>query len=84
MTAFEYLAVLVSLVLGLGVTHILAGIGRTIHRRTDVRTDAVHSLWTLAAFLILVLTWWVFFQAKGFENWSFGGCSSHPTSRISL
>lgn len=33
MTAFEYLAVLVSLVLGLGVTHILAGIGLFANER---------------------------------------------------
>lgn len=42
MSAFEYLAVLVSLIFGLGITHILAGVGRTIHRRAEIRIDLVH------------------------------------------
>lgn len=33
MSPFEYLAVLVSLILGLGITHLLSGVGHTIHRR---------------------------------------------------
>jgi len=73
MSAFEYLAVLVSLILGLGITHLLAGVGRTIHRRAKVRTDLIHSIWTVATFLILVLNWWVFFQARVITEWSFGG-----------
>lgn len=59
MTEFEYVAVLVSLILGLGITHLLAGVGRTIHRRGELRLDAVHTLWTATAFLVLVLNWWV-------------------------
>ena len=72
MSAFEYLAVLVSLILGLGITHILAGVGHTIHRRAEIRIDLVHTLWTIATFLILVLNWWVFFQARFITEWSFG------------
>ncbi len=72
MTEFEYLAVLVSIILGLGITHLLSGVGRTIHRRADFKLDAVHSLWAAATFCILVLNWWVFFQARTFTNWSFG------------
>jgi hypothetical protein len=52
---FEYLAVLVSLILGLGITHIITGVGHTIYRRGQVKTDLVHNLWTIATFLILVL-----------------------------
>lgn len=73
MSAFEYLAVLVSLILGLGITHLLAGVGRTIHRRGEVKTELIHTIWTVATFLILVLNWWVFFQARSISEWSFGG-----------
>ena len=72
MTEFEYLAVLVSIILGLGITHLLAGVGRTIHRRAESNVDALHSLWSAATFWILVLNWWVFFQSRTFTNWSFG------------
>jgi hypothetical protein len=71
-SAFEYLAVLVSLILGLGITHILTGVGYSIHRRGEVARDAVHTIWTVNTFLILVLNWWVFFQARSVEGWSFG------------
>ena len=71
MTEFEYLAVLVSLILGLGITHILAGVGRMIHRRRVFKLDAVHALWTGATFYTLILNWWVFFQARQFDTWSF-------------
>ncbi|MEJ2203898.1 MAG: hypothetical protein P8170_07295 [Gemmatimonadota bacterium] len=72
MSEFEYLAVLVSIVLGLGITHLLSGVGRTIHRRGQYKLDAVHSIWTAATFTILVLNWWVFFESRSFSNWSFG------------
>jgi hypothetical protein len=71
MTEFEYLAVLVSLILGLGITHLLAGVGQMIHRRGQYKLDAAHLLWTAATFWILVLNWWVFFQSRRFEEWSF-------------
>ena len=73
MTEFEYLAVLVSIILGLGITHILAGVGRTIHRRAQFKFDALHSLWSANTFYVLVLNWWVFFQSRTFTNWTFDG-----------
>jgi hypothetical protein len=72
LSAFEYLAVLVSLILGLGITHLLTGIGYSIHRRGHASRDVIHTLWTVNTFLILVLNWWVFFQARTVEAWSFG------------
>jgi hypothetical protein len=71
MSEFEFLAVLISVVMGLGVTNLLAGVGRTIHRRKQVRPDAVHTLWSATAFLVLILNWWVFFQWSDFPDWSF-------------
>lgn len=71
MSEFEYVAVLVSLVLGLGITNILTGIGRIITRRDEFSLDAIHILWSLALFVVLVLNWWVFFQLSTFTNWSF-------------
>lgn len=71
MSEFEYLAVLVSLILGLGITHLLAGVARMIHRRGAFRLDAVHVLWTAAAFWTLILNWWVFFQTSDFDRWTF-------------
>lgn len=71
MSEFEYLAVFVSLILGLAIAHLLLGIGRMIHRRDRARPDAVHLLWTGAVFWTVVLNWWVFFQAQSVTVWSF-------------
>ena len=71
MTEFEYLAVLVSIILGLGITHLLLGVGRMIHRRTDMALDPVHSMWTFSAFIILILNWWVFFRSQSLSTWTF-------------
>ena len=71
MSEFEYLAVLVSLILGLGIAHLLLGVGRMIHRRDKMKPDAVHLLWTGAVFWTLILNWWVFFQSQSVTQWSF-------------
>lgn len=71
MSEFEYLSVLVSILIGLGIAHLLAGIARMIHRRGEYRLDAVHLLWTGALFWTLILNWWVFFESRELEVWSF-------------
>jgi len=71
MSEFEYVAVLVSLVLGLGIANILSGLGRIIIRRHEYSIDLVHLVWSLALFLVLVLNWWVFFQLSQFNQWTF-------------
>jgi hypothetical protein len=72
MSEFEYVAVLVSLILGLGITRLLAGVGRAIHRRETSRVDLLHSVWTAAVFWTLILNWWVFFESRSLPVWSFG------------
>ena len=64
MSRFEPLAVLVSLILGLGVAHLLLGIGRLIDGRDQAHPDAVHMLWTGAVFWTLTLNRWVFSQSQ--------------------
>lgn len=72
MSEFEYLAVLVSLILGLGIAHLLSGVAQTIHRRGHAKLDLIHALWSAAVFAVLVLNWWVFFQWQAVSEWSFG------------
>lgn len=70
MSEFEYLAVLVSLILGLGIAHLLVGVGRMVHDRGHRKPDLVHGLWVGAVFWTLVLNWWVFYQAQTVTTWS--------------
>ncbi len=71
MSDFEFLSVLVSIVIGLGLTHMLAGLGRVIHFRHQNRLDPVHMAWSVTVFLVLVLNWWVFLLWREFEYWNF-------------
>lgn len=72
MSEFEFLSVLISIIIGLGVTHLLAGVGRAIHQRSRTRVDTLHIVWTANVLLVLVLNWWVAFSWRNEADWSFG------------
>ncbi|QFU75252.1 hypothetical protein EY643_06075 [Halioglobus maricola] len=71
MSDFEFLSVLVSIVIGLGLTHLLASFGSAFYSKTLNRMDAAHIAWTVTIFFILVLNWWVFLLWREFDNWNF-------------
>jgi hypothetical protein len=71
MDEFEFLAVFISIVVGLGVTHILYGLARLIHNRGQQRAAKLHFVWTLNVLLILLLNWWVLFLWVDYPAWSF-------------
>ncbi len=62
MSSFEFIAALMSIIIGLGVTNLLAGAGRAFYRRKENPLDEVHIVLTVATLLLLVLQWWVTFR----------------------
>ncbi|MBT6209295.1 MAG: hypothetical protein HOI35_04660 [Woeseia sp.] len=71
MTDFEFLSVLISIVIGLGLTRLLSGLGHAYHFRRSNKIDAAHVAWTIAIFFLLILNWWVFLLWRGFDAWTF-------------
>src|SRR5919108_3844620 len=71
MSSFEFIAALMSIIIGLGVTNLLAGAGRAFYRRKENPLDEVHIVLTLATLLLLVLQWWVTFKWNTDVKWSF-------------
>ena len=71
MSSFEFIAALMSIIIGLGVTNLLAGAGRAFYRRRQNPIDEVHIVFTAATLLLLVLQWWVTFKWNTQINWSF-------------
>src|SRR5689334_2032219 len=71
MSSFEFISILMSIVIGLGVTNLLAGAGRAFYRRRQTPMDEVHIVLTLATLLILALNWWVAFKWNTNVLWSF-------------
>ena len=62
MSQFEYVAVLVSIIVGLALTQILRGVGRMVTAKDSPRPYWVHLVWTFYFFLLIVLFWWWEFQ----------------------
>src|SRR6516225_9968438 len=72
MSSFEFIAALMSIIVGLGVTNLLAGAGRAFYRRKENPMDEVHIVLTIATLLLLLsLQWWVTFKWNTEGNWSF-------------
>lgn len=62
MDRFEYIMVLVSIIVGLGITHILLGVGAILDRlstpETLLRPSLAHASWLGFVFTWMVLFWW--------------------------
>jgi hypothetical protein len=71
LSAFEFLSVLISVVVGLGIAHLLTGIGRFLHRRGETRLSGIHLAWTLWVFVFMVVYWWtVVYGYQDWQNWN--------------
>src|SRR6266403_233087 len=62
MNAFEYLSVLISIILALGMTRVLGGVGEMLQARSHRRIYWVHAIWIINLFLYLVIAWWIFYR----------------------
>jgi hypothetical protein len=71
MDSFSYLSVFISLILGLGVTHLLTGVAAIIRSRRELKIWWPTPLWIATTFLIQVQTWWAMFTLRTVEHWSF-------------
>ncbi len=71
MGPFEYIALLASIVIALGITRIFTGIGRIIQLSKEVKIYWVHILWVGNVFLWLLLNWWILYRWRTFEAWTF-------------
>lgn len=71
MSQFEYLAVLISIILGLGITQLLSGFGRWLEQRAKLRPYAPSLAWAAFLLLVHVQTWWAMYGLRDASTWSF-------------
>jgi hypothetical protein len=71
MTVFEYIAVLVSIIIGLGITHLLGGVGRLIGNPGRAKPYWIHLVWGVYMFQFLVFWWWWQFRLATVADWTY-------------
>lgn len=71
MDNFSYLSVLISIVLGLGITQILAGFGRWVENRATFPAYAPSILWAVLLLVMHIQTWWSMYGLRQHEHWTF-------------
>ncbi|MFL5239668.1 MAG: hypothetical protein ACJ8EL_19155 [Rhizomicrobium sp.] len=71
MDAFNYLSVLLSIVLGLAVTQLLSGFAALVHARRRVAMYWPVPLQMAATLLITVQVWWAMFGMRNLRHWTF-------------
>jgi hypothetical protein len=68
-SAFEYVTVLISIILGLGVTQILTGIADLVHQNERIKVYWPHLIWILLTLVLHVQEWWVTFELRSYGPW---------------
>jgi hypothetical protein len=71
MDEFNYLAVLISIILGLGIAQLLAGFARWVEHRTAFRAYAPALIWAAVLLVTHVQTWWSMFGLRDLAEWTF-------------
>jgi hypothetical protein len=66
---FDYFSILVSIILGLALTHLLRGLGKLIQMRGQIRIYWLHILWTVNVVFQVLVLWWGMFWWKYLADW---------------
>lgn len=69
MSPFEFVTVLVSIILGLGITQIMSGVADQIHNWHKVKIYWPHILWVILVFILMVQQWWLTYELRTIMTW---------------
>ncbi len=69
--AFSYLAVFVSIILGLGVTRLLGGVADLARSRARVDLYWPTFVWMFTLFVLHLQIWWSLFALRAVAHWTF-------------
>lgn len=71
MDAFGYVSVIISVVIGLGLSHLLSGVVELFKARRRVRFYWVHLLWVTLIFVGHIFLWWTMWNLRYIRAWNF-------------
>ena len=69
MGIFEYLGVLISVIMGLGIAHLAVGVSKLVQNRDRCKPSLTHSLWTVLMLLYIVIVWWGMYWWSKHTDW---------------
>ncbi|MGQ0560091.1 MAG: hypothetical protein ACT4OE_11020 [Sphingosinicella sp.] len=72
MSMFEYVIILISIVIGLALTHLMQGVANIIAHPKRAPIWWVHLVWVAYVLLVTVFWWWWQFNLQHVESWTFG------------
>ncbi len=84
MDAFNYLSVLISLILGLAITQVLKGFRGLMQSRTRLAGYWPAVVWAILVLVISVQAWWAMFGLRQVPEWTFYGFSAVLAQTIVL
>lgn len=71
MDAFGYVSVIISVVIGLGLSHLLTGVVELFKARRRVSFYWVHLLWVALTFVGHIFLWWTMWNLRLIRAWNF-------------
>jgi len=69
MTPFEYVTVLISIILGMGITQIVSGLADIIRKWNQVKLYWPHLMWIVFVFFLHIQKWWVLYDIRFITVW---------------
>ncbi|GCC52947.1 hypothetical protein SanaruYs_31880 [Chryseotalea sanaruensis] len=70
MSPFEYVSVLISIILGLGITVILTGLADIIKRWEMISMYWPYGVWMLIVFVLHIQEWWITYSLRAEMTWT--------------
>ena len=71
MDMFEYVMVLVSIVVGLALTHLLQGLVEIAQRPRRMKIVSIHLVWSIYMVITVAFWWWWQFKLQLLSSWTF-------------
>ncbi len=84
MSRFEYLSVLISIVIALGIGEVTVCWGRLLQHRDQVRFSWIHLFWSAFILVLMIQFWWGFWNFRTVEGWSFASLIGVVLEAITL
>ena len=69
--AYQHVVVVMSILLGLAVTHLLKGIAQVYRGRSRAKPYWLHSAWVAFLVIFSLLLWWTYWNYRTVTEWDF-------------